>query len=79
MILSGLFAAFGRTDTQKWGWYTIACISYLTILYHLGWKGRKAVAGKDNQIRSFFGVLSLFTVILWTLYPMYVRHLTQLL
>merc|ERR1711900_61635 len=27
MVLLGLFAAFGRTDGQKWGYYTIACIA----------------------------------------------------
>merc|ERR1711939_1056446 len=35
MVLLDLFAAFGRTDGQKWGYYTIACIAYLVIVYHL--------------------------------------------
>merc|ERR1712093_351956 len=28
MVLLGLFAAFGRTDGQKWGYYTIACFDW---------------------------------------------------
>lgn len=69
MILTGLFAAYARFEGQKWGWYTIACLSYLTIIYQLAYKGRTAVADKDNQTRRFFGVLSLFTLVIWTIYP----------
>lgn len=68
MILAGLFAAFSDSKAQKWGWYAIACLSYLTVVYQLAYKGRKAVANKDNRTRSFFGVLSIFTLILWAVY-----------
>ena len=73
MILTGLFAAFGNDDGQKWGWYTIACIAYLTIVYQLAFNGRQAVAGKDNKTKAFFGAIAGFTLILWTVYPMYVK------
>lgn len=69
MILTGFFASFGDSKAQKWGWYAIACVSYLTVIYQLAYKGRKAVANKDNRTRSFFGALSLFSLILWTVYP----------
>ncbi|RYP93005.1 hypothetical protein DL770_000879 [Monosporascus sp. CRB-9-2] len=69
MILTGLFAAFGDFEAQKWGWYAIACLSYLTVIYQLVYNGRKAVANKDNRTRSFFGVTSLFILIPWTVYP----------
>ncbi|RYP55371.1 hypothetical protein DL768_000126 [Monosporascus sp. mg162] len=69
MFLSGLFAAFGDSKVQKWGWYAIACLSYLTVVYQLAYKGRQAVANKDNRTRSFFGALSLYILILWTVYP----------
>ncbi|KAI0102788.1 hypothetical protein GGR51DRAFT_279525 [Nemania sp. FL0031] len=69
MILSGLFAAFSRDEAQGWGWYAFACIAYLTIVYQLGYKGRHAVAAKDNKTKMFFGSISLFTLLLWTLYP----------
>ncbi|GAP89556.1 putative opsin 1 protein [Rosellinia necatrix] len=69
MILTGLFAAFSRDQAQGWGWYAFACLAYLNIVYQLGYKGRAAVAAKDNKTRAFFGAISLFTLLLWTLYP----------
>ena len=70
MILSGLFAALGRTGAQHWGWYAIGCIAYLNIVYQLAYRGRGAVAGKDRRARTLFGTLSLFVLLLWTIYPM---------
>ena len=72
MCLTGLFAAFGEGDGQKWGYYTVACIAYLVIVYQLGFNGRTAVANKDNKTRAFFGLIAGYTLILWTAYPMYV-------
>ncbi|RYO93658.1 hypothetical protein DL764_007955 [Monosporascus ibericus] len=69
MILTGLFASFSDFKAQKWGWYAIGCLSYLTVIYQLAYQGRKAVANKDNRTRSFFGATSLFILILWTVYP----------
>lgn len=70
MILASLFAAFSHLEAQKWGWYAIACISYFTIIYQLAYRGRNAVADKDNRTRAFFGTLSLYTLVVWTIYPM---------
>ena len=70
MILTGLFAAFGHNDGQKWGWYTIACIAYLVIVYQLALNGRAAAAGKDNKTKAFFAAIAGFTLVLWTIYPM---------
>src|SRR4051794_23785399 len=72
MISTGLFAAFSKGDGQKWGWYTIACIAYLTIVYQLAYNGRNAVAGKDNKTKAFFGAIGGFTLLVWTAYPMFV-------
>lgn len=69
MVLLGLFAAFGRTDGQKWGYYTIACIAYLVIVYQLVVPGRRAVAAKSNSTAKLFASIGGFTLILWTLYP----------
>ncbi|KAJ2985372.1 hypothetical protein NUW58_g5569 [Xylaria curta] len=69
MILNGLFAAFSYDQAQGWGWYAFACLAYLNIVYQLGYKGRTAVSTKDNKTRVFFGAISLFTLVLWTLYP----------
>lgn len=70
MVLTGLFAAFGSTGTQVWGWYTIACIAFLVIVYQIGVNGRHAVQGKDAKTKAFVGGISLFTLLLWTAYPM---------
>jgi len=69
MILTGLFAAYGTGDGQKWGWYTIACIAYLVIVYQLAFNGRTAVAGKDSKTKAFYGAIGGFTLLLWTIYP----------
>ncbi|KAI0521845.1 hypothetical protein F5B22DRAFT_506121 [Xylaria bambusicola] len=69
MILTGLFAAFSHHEAQGWGWYAFACLAYLNIVYQLGYKGRYAVANKDNKTKAFFGAISLFTLLLWTIYP----------
>lgn len=69
MVLTGLFAAFGSTPTQVWGWYTIACLAFLGIVWQIGFKGRHAVANKDAKTKAFVGGISLFTLVLWTAYP----------
>ena len=70
MILTGLFAAYGSDDGQKWGWYAFACIALLVIFYQLGFNGRSAVAGKDDKTKAFIAAISGFTLLLWTIYPM---------
>jgi bacteriorhodopsin len=69
MVLTGLFAAYGHSKVQKWGWYTIACIAYFVIVYQVAIGGRVAVKSKDSKTAKFFAALGLFTFVLWTLYP----------
>jgi len=69
MVLLGLFAAFGATNGQKWGYYAMACVAYLVIVYQLVIPGRRAVAAKDNNTARLFASIGGFTLILWTLYP----------
>ncbi|KAI1778325.1 opsin-1 [Hypoxylon cercidicola] len=69
MILAGLFAAFARDEAQGWGWYAFACIAYLNIIYQVGYKGTHAMSARDYKTRAFFGSISLFTLLLWTAYP----------
>jgi bacteriorhodopsin len=72
MVLTALFAAYGRGDGQKWGWYTIACIAYLTVVYQLAYNGLAAVAGKDSKTKAFYRAIGSFTLLVWTIYPMFV-------
>lgn len=70
MILTGLFAAFGSEDTpQKWGWYAIANFAYLVVIYQLVVNGRAAAMGKSSKVGKFFAAIGLYTLILWTAYP----------
>lgn len=69
MVLTGLFAAFTVEEGPKWGWYAIACIAYLVIVYQLGFNGRGIVQGKDQKTATFFSAIAGFTLILWTVYP----------
>jgi len=69
MVLTGLFAAYGTGNGQKWGWYTWGCIAFLTIVYQIGFNGRHAIAGKDKKTKAFVASISAFTLLLWTVYP----------
>jgi bacteriorhodopsin len=69
MVLTGLFAAFGHGEGQKWGWYTIACIAYLVIVYQLAVNGQAAASGKDSKTKAFYAAIGGYTLLLWTVYP----------
>lgn len=70
MILTGLFAAFGAEGTpQKWGWYTIACIAYLVVIFELVFHGRRTAAAKGGKVGNFFNAIGGFTLLIWTVYP----------
>ena len=71
MVFSGLFAAFGRERTaQRWGWYAIACISYLFVIWHVALHGSRVVSARGNKVVKLFSALGLFTLVVWTAYPM---------
>lgn len=73
MILTGLFAAFGNEGTpQKWGWYAMACVAYLVVIWHLALHGRAEAMKKSSKLGGFFAAIGGFTLILWTAYPVYV-------
>jgi len=70
MILTGLFAAYGAEGTpQKWGWYAMACIAYLVIIWHFALAGRASAANKSAGVARFFAAIGGFTLVLWTAYP----------
>ncbi|KAL9599141.1 MAG: hypothetical protein Q9219_004007 [cf. Caloplaca sp. 3 TL-2023] len=69
MILTGLFAAFQVEESAKWGWYAMACIAYLVVIYQLALNGRQTAKQKDNKTATFFAAIGGFTLILWTVYP----------
>ncbi|TVY85918.1 Opsin, partial [Lachnellula willkommii] len=69
MVLTGLFAAYGSSNGQKWGYYAMACVAYLVIVWQLVVSGRRAVSAKDNKTGRLFAAIGGFTLVLWTLYP----------
>jgi bacteriorhodopsin len=70
MILGGLFAAYGgRNDTRRWGWYAIAWIAFLTVVWHVGYRGGRAARAKGDQAAKVFAGLAPFTFVLWVAYP----------
>ncbi|KAM7190424.1 opsin-1 [Naviculisporaceae sp. PSN 640] len=70
MILTALFSAFGTHGTaQTWGWYAISCISYLFVIWHVALHGTRMVRNKGTGVSKLFGSLGLFTLVLWTAYP----------
>jgi len=70
MILAGMFAAFGSKGTaQKWGWYTIACVAYAGVIWHVGVHGSRMVKAKGSKVVKLFTTLAVFTLVLWTAYP----------
>jgi bacteriorhodopsin len=69
MILTGLFAAYGRSKGDKWGWYTIACLGFLVVIWHLVYNGGITSKVKGNKVGKFYAAISLYTIVLWTAYP----------
>jgi len=70
MVLTGLFAAFGREESpSKWGWYAMACVAYLVIIWQLAINGRATANGKGGKVGTFFASIAGFTLVIWTIYP----------
>ncbi|OCL10138.1 family A G protein-coupled receptor-like protein [Glonium stellatum] len=70
MVLTGMFAAFGSESTpQKWGWYAIACISYLVVVWHLVVNGRVQAKARGSKVGKFFVLILTYSLLVWTAYP----------
>ncbi|MCJ1414792.1 hypothetical protein MMC32_001120 [Xylographa parallela] len=69
MILTGLFAAFGGNESAQWGYYAMACLAYLVVIYQLAVHGRAMAMSKDSKTGTFFQAIGAFTLVLWTAYP----------
>jgi len=69
MVLTGLFAALSDDEKPRWGYYAMACVAYLVIVYQLAIGGRDTVKAKDKKTGTFYVAIASFTLILWTIYP----------
>lgn len=71
MTLSGLFAALGNKHTfGKWGWFTIAIVAYIFVIWHVVVIGSQTVRAKGDKVRGHFGGLATLLFVLLTIYPM---------
>jgi len=69
MVLTGLFAVYGKSDGEKWGYYAMACAAYIAIVWLVAVSGRRTISSKDSKTVKFFSAIGGFTLVLWTLYP----------
>lgn len=70
MFVTGLISVFGGHGGTRWAWFTISALSYLTIVYHIGFHGRRATQSKDNQTRAFYSSIAGYFLVLLLIYPM---------
>lgn len=71
MTLTAGFAAFGRKNTaQKWGWFAIACLAYLFVVWHVAYNGARTARVKGDKVAKAFGALAGYEFVVWTVYPM---------
>jgi len=70
MILTGWFAAVSRSKGEKWGWYTIAIISFVWIIYTLLVTGTATARSKNAaNLTRFYTLITGYTIIVWIVYP----------
>jgi len=68
MFTAGLTATFAQTES-RWVWYTIVCISFLTVGYQVGVNGGRAVRRGSGQYRALFTSFTGANLLVFTLYP----------
>ncbi|KAK4247245.1 hypothetical protein C7999DRAFT_14668 [Corynascus novoguineensis] len=69
-VLAGLFAAFGKEHTaQKWGWFTISCLGYLFVVWHVGLHGTRAVQTKGARMSKLWASLAIYSLAILAAYP----------
>jgi len=70
MTLAGLASAYGRKDTaQRWGWFAIAVLGYLFVVWHVALHGSRMVKAKGDKVAKLFAGLAGFIFVVWTIYP----------
>jgi bacteriorhodopsin len=68
-MLTGLFFAYSENTSQRWGWYAMACVAHLVVIYQLIVVGRRAVLGEDRKAATLYVSLGAPSLVIWTLYP----------
>ncbi|KAL2163228.1 hypothetical protein VTH06DRAFT_5284 [Thermothelomyces fergusii] len=69
-VLGGFAAAYGAEHTgQKWGWFVIACLGYLFVVWHLGLHGTRSVQPKGARVSRLWASLSIYSLAVLAAYP----------
>jgi bacteriorhodopsin len=68
MVLSALFSAFGRRSGTRWGWYAIAIIAYLTVLFQVFYNGTAFVKAKGAKVSRFYTSIASYTSLVFAAY-----------
>ncbi|PGH28041.1 hypothetical protein AJ80_00296 [Polytolypa hystricis UAMH7299] len=72
MFFSGLMCSYGGSSAhggRKWAWFTIAALSYLTLVYKIGFQGSRATANKESRVRTFYSSLAGYSLVVLLVYP----------
>jgi bacteriorhodopsin len=69
VIVSGFFAATAWSVKVKWGWFAIAIIAYLWVVYVLAAGVKVARTTKGSGVGKFYTSIMAYSVILWLAYP----------
>jgi len=68
MAVLALLAALQPRESG-WGYFAMACIGFLVVVYQLGWNGRATALTKDSKLAKFYIAIATYTVIIWLAYP----------
>lgn len=71
MLAAGVFGTFAGHKPERWVWFAISCIAYLTLIHHTGFRAQQAARKKNGQTRRFHGSISGSALAVMILYPMY--------
>jgi bacteriorhodopsin len=63
-----MFAGFTRTRVQ-WGYFAISSIAFLYVVLKLVISSRRAAITRSASVGKFFTAISLYTIVIWILYP----------
>jgi bacteriorhodopsin len=69
VIVAGFFAASAWSVKVKWGWFAIAIIAYLWLVYVLAAGVKVARSTKGPKVSTFYTTIMAYSVIVWLAYP----------
>ncbi|KAL1956077.1 hypothetical protein VTO42DRAFT_7672 [Malbranchea cinnamomea] len=69
MLVAGLVSILFEARGKTWAWYTISCLAYLTVVYQIAFRGRRATLAKDQQTRKFYSSIAGFSMVVLLIYP----------